>query len=438
MDPQHPGLDDPKTALQVATRYAGALERAPVPVVEHDGGLRITRWNRSAERAFGFKREEAVGRSVAELILPGGSAEAWQRLAREGGDATFICARKDGSAVRCAWRWEPILDDRGEPAGAICFGQDEAPQARMTDLQHKEQLLHVLMNSLPVCVWAIDPQGLFTIHEGKGLASAGFEPGQFIGQNLFELYASTPEGMAPVRKVLEGETVQYTTESHGIEWENWILPIRGDHGEVAGAVGITLDISQRKHTEQELRAQLDLVTRQQQVIRELSTPIIEVWDRVLTLPMVGVIDSARTAEMMDSLLEAVVRAGARFAVLDLTGVEVVDTQTAAYLIELVRAIRLLGADGIITGIRPTVAQTVIALGLDLTSITTLSNLRAGLKYCILQMSREQGGDGGTGGGGGAGAGAGRGAPSRGEGPRAKAERPAQLAGRSSPPGRRWA
>jgi rsbT co-antagonist protein RsbR len=240
--------------------------------------------------------------------------------------------------------------------------------------------------------------------------------------------------MAPVRKVLEGETVQYTTESHGLEWENWILPIRGAHGEVAGAVGITLDISQRKHTEQELRAQLDLVTRQQQVIRELSTPIIEVWDRVLTLPMVGVIDSARTAEVMDSLLEAVVRARARFAVLDLTGVEAVDTQTAAYLFELVRAIRLLGADGIITGIRPTVAQTVVALGLDLTSITTLSNLRAGLKYCILQMSREQGGGEGTGGG----AGAGRGGPSRGEGPRAKAERPAQLAGRSSPPGRRWA
>ena len=399
MDPQTSGLDDPTAAIQIAKRYAGALERAPVAVVEHDGGLRITGWNLSAERVFGFTREEAVGRSVAELILPGGSAEAWQRLAREGGDATLTCARKDGSAVRCAWRCEPILDDRGEPAGAICFGQDEAPQARMNDLRHKEQLLRVLMDSLPICVWAIDPQGVFTIHDGKGLAAAGLERGQFLGQNLFELYASNPEGTAPVRKVLEGESVQYSAVTHGVEWENWILPIPGDRGEVAGAVGITLDVSQSRQTEQELRAQLELVTRQQQVIRELSTPIIEVWDRVLTLPMVGVIDSARTAEVMDSLLEAIVRAGARFAVLDLTGVEAVDTKTAAYLIELVRAIRLLGADGIITGIRPTVAQTVVALGLDLTSITTLSNLRAGLKHCILQMSREQGGGGGAGGAG---------------------------------------
>jgi rsbT co-antagonist protein RsbR len=107
--------------------------------------------------------------------------------------------------------------------------------------------------------------------------------------------------------------------------------------------------------------------------------------------MVGVVDSSRTAEVMDSLLDAVSRTRARFAILDLTGVEAVDTKTAAYLIELVRAIRLLGAEGIITGIRPSVAQTVVAIGVDLGGVVTLSNLRAGLRHCILQMRRDAAG-----------------------------------------------
>jgi rsbT co-antagonist protein RsbR len=366
----------------------GALRCAPLPVVEHDGDLRVTGWNDAAERVFGYSREEAVGRSVADLIL-GGDEGAWRRLVREGGGAPLTCTRKVGGDVRYAWRCEPILDEQGESAGAIAFGQDLPEEARVVELVHKERLLHAIMDNLPICMWAVDPQGTFTLHDGKGLATAGLKPGQLLGLNVFDLYGQEEnEAMIALRGALEGEPGHSVSEAHGVHWENWVLPVRGERGEVTAVVGITLDISLNTKAERELRAQLDLVERQQRVIRELSTPIIEVWDKVLTLPMVGVIDSARTAEVMDSLLEAVVRARARFAILDLTGVEAVDTKTAAYLIELVRAIRLLGAEGIITGIRPTVAQTVVALGLDLGSIITLSNLRAGLRHCIAQMSRE--------------------------------------------------
>jgi len=144
-----------------------------------------------------------------------------------------------------------------------------------------------------------------------------------------------------------------------------------------------------QRTEQELRDKLSLIERQQHELRALATPIIQVWDGVLTLPMIGVLDSARTAEVMDTLLEAIVRTGSRFAILDLTGVELVDTKTASYLLDLVAAIRLLGAEGIVAGIRSTVAQTIVSLGLDLVNITTLGNLRAALQYCIRRMSNER-------------------------------------------------
>jgi rsbT co-antagonist protein RsbR len=259
----------------------------------------------------------------------------------------------------------------------------EALEKRCRD---QELLLRAIQDHLPIVVWRIDRQGVCLHHDGKGLAAVGLTPGQFLGANLLEMYS--PEDVAFIRRALEGETTYQTGEGHGNAWATWAIPVRDESGEVVGVIGATLDNSETKEAEQELRAKLEVIEQQQRVIRELSTPIIQVWDKVLTLPMVGVIDSSRTAEVMDNLLDAVSHTQARFAILDLTGVEAVDTKTAAYLIELVRAIRLLGAEGVVTGIRPSVAQTIVAIGVDLGGIVTLSNLQAGLRYCIVQMRRD--------------------------------------------------
>jgi rsbT co-antagonist protein RsbR len=148
------------------------------------------------------------------------------------------------------------------------------------------------------------------------------------------------------------------------------------------------EVEERSRAEAELRDKLALIQRQEAAIRALSNPIIEVWEGVLALPMIGVIDSQRASEMMDRLLGDVVRTGCRFAILDLTGVEVLDTSTADHVIKLVRAVELLGARAIITGIRPAVAQTMILLGVDLSSMTTLANLREGLRYAMRRARRE--------------------------------------------------
>src|SRR5690606_34344840 len=135
-------------------------------------------------------------------------------------------------------------------------------------------------------------------------------------------------------------------------------------------------------SEEALREKLQQIEDQQQVIRALSTPIIEIWDHVLTAPIVGVIDSERASELMDNLLQAVARTRARFAILDLTGVEQVDTGTAGHLLGLIRAIKLLGAEGVITGIHPNIAQTIVALGLETSAMTVRASLREALKYCM--------------------------------------------------------
>jgi rsbT co-antagonist protein RsbR len=125
----------------------------------------------------------------------------------------------------------------------------------------------------------------------------------------------------------------------------------------------------------ELEEKLIIVEKQRVAIRELSTPIIELWEGVLCLPVVGIMDTARSTEMTDSLLQAIVDKKTRFAIIDITGIEVMDTRTVDHFLRMAKSIRLLGAECALTGINPHIAQTVVHMGLDLDDIVTQRSLR---------------------------------------------------------------
>ena len=117
-----------------------------------------------------------------------------------------------------------------------------------------------------------------------------------------------------------------------------------------------------------------VIARQQEELLELSTPVVKLWDGILALPMIGTLDSARTQVVMESLLQRIVETEAEVAIIDITGVPTVDTLTAQHLLKTVTAARLMGADCIISGIRPQIAQTIVHLGVDLTDVTTKATL----------------------------------------------------------------
>ena len=117
-----------------------------------------------------------------------------------------------------------------------------------------------------------------------------------------------------------------------------------------------------------------VIMRQQQELMELSTPVVRLWDEVLALPLIGTLDSARTQVVMENLLQQVVQTGARIAIIDITGVPTVDTLVAQHLMKTVAATRLMGADCIISGIRPQIAQTIVHLGVNLNDIVTKATL----------------------------------------------------------------
>jgi rsbT co-antagonist protein RsbR len=117
-----------------------------------------------------------------------------------------------------------------------------------------------------------------------------------------------------------------------------------------------------------------VIARQQEDLLELSTPVVKLWEGVVALPMIGTLDSARTQVVMESLLQRIVETGSEIAIIDITGVPTVDTLVAQHLLKTVTAIRLMGADCIISGIRPQIAQTIVHLGIELDGITTKATL----------------------------------------------------------------
>src|SRR5262245_10502998 len=144
--------------------------------------------------------------------------------------------------------------------------------------------------------------------------------------------------------------------------------------EAMWATTVILDKLALFTTEVYQKSREEVINRQQQELLELSTPVVELWTGILALPLIGTLDSARTQVVMESLLQAIVRTGAALAIIDITGVPTVDTLVAQHLLKTVAAARLMGADCIISGIRPQIAQTIVHLGVDLSEVSTKATL----------------------------------------------------------------
>jgi rsbT co-antagonist protein RsbR len=284
--------------------------------------------------------------------------------------------------LRCVGRRAPdgLIHGQLEPLA------DEAPE-RTSAARVEHSLFRTIMETLDIVLWAIDDTGKFVFHDGKALATAGMKPGQLLGLNIFDLYP--PDMMAPIKQALAGTPSGGASEVHGVHWQSWYIPVRSQTGETEHVAGLTLDISDAVRTKHELERRLATIENQQRAIHELSAPVINVWDNVLTVPLIGVMDTQRANELIERLLTAASRSGTRYVILDLTGVDSLDTAIAGHLLRLLQSLRLLGVEGMVTGISPQVAQTMVGLGVELEDVRTFRSLRESLRYCMKAMYAEQ-------------------------------------------------
>lgn len=276
----------------------------------------------------------------------------------------------------------------------------------IADLRGRTDVLEATLDGIVDAVMVTDETGNFTYtnaaaQQYSGMLRTEGMPDDWKSQlGIYRADGVTayPPDEIPLARALRGENIE--NAELFLRWDphvqgRWLeasaRPIRVE-GKLLGAVTVFRDIGERKRWEREMEQQLirekersDLLQRMQGAIHQLSTPILEVWDDILAVPIIGVVDSMRAADMMERVLQEVERKQCRFLIVDITGVDIIDTATADRFVKLVTAVEILGARCILTGARAVVAQTLASLGLDLARLTTLRNLKHALGECIRMM-----------------------------------------------------
>src|SRR5713101_2848185 len=212
----------------------------------------------------------------------------------------------------------------------------------------------------------------------------GYRSSEIIGQHFSRFFPSEEVQSGKPEMELKMATAEGRSEDEGWRikkdgsrfWANEVITVlRDQNGSVHGFGKVMRDLTERKRAEEK-------ATLQAREIIEISTPVIQVWDGVLMATMVGTLDSERTQQLMERLLDRIVATNSAVALLDITGVPTIDTRTAQHLAETTTSVRLLGAQAVLTGVRPAIAQTLAHLGVDLGDITTRSSLAAGLRVAL--------------------------------------------------------
>ena len=338
---------DPQPVTVLGVEFSWQLEQGLFEV----GGMPVLAlWLESSLAGLMQGMQRMVGTERFNLALHGGGRDSidgdWSVISSaDGFEAGFELLA--GFAVTCGWgAWTLVSLDR------------ENREAVFRTINNWEPLYR---RALGVCWGSSMTGGKFA-----GFCSRLFEADCWATQTRFQA------------KDAEYDEFLVKPSDVSLEEKHSRL-LASDH---ATRADLAVALEQLKQENAERRRAEREAQERASLIEALSTPILQVWDRVLALPILGAVPNERASQIMDHLLAEIQRTQAHYAILDVTGVEVIDTHTADHLLKVARAVQLLGARCIITGIQPAVAQTMVTLQTSFGNIVTLATLRDGIKYCM--------------------------------------------------------
>jgi len=364
-------------------------------------GIECPQW-----REFtGQSAEEIQGVGWLDAVHPDDRAhaiEAWQGAvaARSLYRVEYRIRRRDGVyhdflVLGAPW----ILEDGSIQNWVGCcvdiFEQRQTERA----LRVGEERFRTITMRLPIAVFEANAEGQNTFTNEHWSAITGLSREEGTGHGWTRIVH--PEDVASTQAAWS-EMVRAQEQKRPMEFRfcgpngaiRWVavkaVPLKNAEGVVERYLGTVNDITDRKRTEdliREIMEQKEVIETQRQRLVNVSTPLIPISDHILTMPLVGALDPARAEQVLTTLLEGVSRTGAAVAILDITGVAVVDTQVASALLRAAQAVRLLGAEVILSGIRAEVAQTLVGLSADLASIITTSNLKTAINRAMKITAR---------------------------------------------------
>lgn len=363
--------------------------------------------NDSVMDKLGYKPEEVVGQQAdifaynpegeemmfdEEQPLPPGLMEdgIWT--------GELPLRHKDGHPVVVSQTLVMLKDEDGNPEGLAVIANDvteykesEAKINRLTAILENTTDLVILTNEY----WEI------TYANPSVMELLGYEPEEVVGETA-QIFAYAPPGEKPV--VNEEQPLPPGLEDSGV----WVgeIPLRrkdgsplmvsevlvllkDDKGNIEGFGVIARDITAERAAEAEReQMQMEIIETQRRALAELSTPTVPVINGVVVMPLSGTIDTRRGQQIMETLLQAIVAQQAEVAIIDITGVPVVDTGVANHLLQVGLAANMLGAEFVLVGISSEVAQTIVRLGVDLSGVTTRANLQSGIEYALRRLGKQ--------------------------------------------------
>lgn len=381
------------------------LDAIPLPIYVKDTQGAYQGCNTAYAAYLGRPRSEIIGKTSVE-VDPDDLAEyahqADMELMQQQAVQTYECVLfyPDGASHDAIVTKAAYCTASGAVGGMVGTIQDITEEKRSDLLlQNGEWLQAQFLDALPVGVCVVDMQGrLFYMNQvAQRLLGAGTALLSDVDHFAAEFHAyllgtdqEYPIDQLPLKRALAGERtmiedleIQHPDRRITLEVKG--MPILSASGTVIHAMASFADVTERRMAQEALRLraeQEEVIHAQAASLQELSTPLLTINDGIVVMPLIGAIDSARAKQVMEVLLSGVAERHATTAILDITGVAVVDTQVANALVRVAQATKLLGAQVIITGIRPEIAQTLIGLGVELSGIVTRSTLQSGITYAM--------------------------------------------------------
>ncbi len=356
-----------------------ALNRVQA-IIEFELDGTVINANQNFLDLFGYELPEIVGKSHAIFCRPDYAAsdeyaEFWQKL----GSGDYFCKEfkrvtKDGSEVWLRASYNPVFDADGKPIKVVKFATNITTEKRAS--AKFDSIVKALDRSQAVCEFGLD--GIITDANSLFLNLMGYEKSEVVGQHhrIFcsPSYAESSEYDEFWHKLRQGKA--FTGEFKRVSkdgYEVWLQasynPLYNEDGEVVRILKFATDITQE-------------VQNRSLAMLEMSTPVAKIWDGVLFAPIVGIVDSRRSGDIMNKALASIVDYRAHTLMLDISGVAVVDTAVANHLIKIAKAAVLMGCNTIISGISPAIAQTITELGIELGSVQTTSTIESALREAI--------------------------------------------------------
>jgi rsbT co-antagonist protein RsbR len=377
----------------VATVDARATQRLVDSVTDHalielDRNAVVRGWHAAAAAVTGYPPSEAVGEPISLLYSDQDAAQrqvnADLRAATETGRHEFRgwLVRRDGNRFWASVTFSPLRDEPGLGQGYLAVVRDLSERKlQELALLSIEQMVDAITDYEVI---RLDADGVIRSWNAGARRLKGYTADEAVGQHASIFYTEHDARAGLLEKELNTAARLGRVEAEGWRvrkdgsqfWCNMIMsPIRDAGGELIGFVRVGRDLTEQ-------REQTRLVQRQRDEILELSTPVIQVWDNVLVLPVIGTLDSVRAARLTEGLLDRISQIQAEVVILDISGVPAIDTDVAQHLLRTVEAARLMGTTSVLSGVRPETAQAIVHLGIDLGSLRSRNSLKDALQLAL--------------------------------------------------------